>query len=52
MNKKIFGIKIGTYLTVIFCAVAAVLFWLYVKYMDAASPSCDVTAFLRGFLWR
>ena len=52
MNKKFLGIRIGTDITVIFCAVAAVLFWLCVKYMEATAPSSDVTAFLRGFLWR
>ena len=52
MNKKILGIKISTYLTVVFCALAAVLFWLCVKYMEASAPSGAATAFLRGFLWR
>lgn len=35
MKKKIFGIKIGTILTVIVSLVAAVLFWLFVKYSQA-----------------
>ena len=52
MNKKILGIKISTYLTVICCAAAAVLFWLYVKYMEATPTDADATAFIRGFLWR
>ena len=51
MNKKFLGIRIGTYLTVICCAAAAVLFWLYVKYMEANPYGTEVTAFLRGLQW-
>ena len=34
MKKKIFGIKIGTILSVILCFFLAVLFWLFVKYSE------------------
>lgn len=37
MKKKIFGIKIGTILSVILCLVAAVLFWLFVKYSESGA---------------
>lgn len=37
MKKKIFGIKIGTVLTWLFCLIAAVLFWLFVKYSDVSA---------------
>lgn len=47
MNKKILGIKISTYLTVVFCAIAAVFCWLYVKYVE---PS-QVAAALGCSLW-
>ncbi len=34
MNKKIFGIKLGTILTTAFCFIAAVVVWLFVKYTN------------------
>lgn len=43
MNKKFLGIKISTYLTVICCAIAAVLFWLFVKYSE--NPNFDINSF-------
>ena len=52
MNKKIFGIKISTYLTVICCAVAAVMFWLFVKYAEThALDAQSAIAFFRGLKW-
>lgn len=35
MKKKIFGIKIGTILYFFACFLAAVIFWLYVKYTES-----------------
>ncbi len=35
MKKKIFGIKIGTVISVVLALIAAVLFWLFVGYSDA-----------------
>ena len=32
MNKKIFGIRIGTVLKVIICLIAAVAFWILARY--------------------
>ena len=52
MNKKFLGIKISTYLTVICCAVAAVLFWLFVKYTETTPPKAQsAIAFIRGLKW-
>ena len=39
MNKKIFGIKIGTYLTVVLCLVLAVTIWLAVKMIPAPTEA-------------
>ena len=36
MNKKQFGKKIGTVLTLSMCLAAAVLFWLFVKYCEVS----------------
>ena len=44
MKKKLFGIKIGTYISVIVSLAFAVLFWLLVKYAEA-----DATAALALF---
>lgn len=35
MNKKLFGHRLLTVITLILCLGAAVLFWLFVKYCDA-----------------
>ena len=35
MNKKIFGIKIGTILTFIVCLVIAIALWAMVKYQSS-----------------
>ena len=35
MKKKLFGIKIGTYISVIISLAFAVLFWLLVKYAES-----------------
>ena len=52
MNKKFLGIKLGTYLTVICCAIAAVFFWLFVKYSELNPPDAQAAvSFTRGFLW-
>jgi hypothetical protein len=32
MNKKNFGIRIGTVVTVILCMIAAIAFWLLARY--------------------
>lgn len=39
MKKKIFGIKIGTILSVFLCFIFAVLFWLFVKYSEAGESA-------------
>lgn len=39
MNKKILGIRIGTYLCVILSVISAVLFWLYAKAVNATPPA-------------
>ena len=52
MNKRFLGIKLSTYLIVICCAAAAVLFWLYVKYIETTPAGADAVAFVRGLLCR
>ena len=44
MKKKFFGIKINTVLTVIACLVAAVAFWLLVKYTESLDPATAFNA--------
>ncbi len=34
MDKKIFGIRIGTYVTALVCVACAVAFWLFVKILE------------------
>ena len=45
MNKKIFGIKIGTILTAVACLVIAIAIWMLVKYkmdISAGSPAIGI----------
>ncbi len=37
MKKKIFGVKFGTILGVLLCAIVAVAFWFMVKYSQLES---------------
>lgn len=49
MNKKFFGIKIGTWISAFLCLVIALFIWIYVEYDKAindqpspeASEGCD-----------
>ena len=47
MNKKIFGIKISTYLTVIGCLALAVVIWLSVKMMPDANGALKLIGNIR-----
>ena len=44
MDKKIFGIKLGTILSVFLCLIAAIIFWLAAKYSerDAAAAIANL----------
>ena len=52
MNKKLFGIKVGTFLTAVACIAVAVFIWLLVKFVS--KPDLNSVAvnyeFLRGIL--
>ncbi len=37
MDKKIFGIRIGTLISLVVCIVVAFCIWLYANYIDVAS---------------
>jgi hypothetical protein len=41
MNKKIFGIKVSTYLTVLLCLVCAVTVWLFAKISPSLSAEVN-----------
>ena len=46
MDKKLFGIKISTYLQIFVCLIIAFCVWFFAKYIT--SPSTEETAI--GFL--
>ena len=49
MNKKIFGIRVGTIITVIVCFVLAVFMWLFVNFKNAnAFSGIMLLDFIRG----
>ncbi len=43
MDKKIFGIRIGTYFTILLSLICALIFWLYVNIVPQDSLT-SVTA--------
>jgi flagellar basal body-associated protein FliL len=49
MNKKILGIRLGTYLCVILSVICAVLFWLYAKAVNA-TPQSSAFAFIGNLI--
>ena len=51
MKKKIFGIKIGTILSVLCSLAAAVLFWLVVRYTEATSAEALRVSFTDLVRW-
>ena len=49
MNKKIFVIRVGTYLLVLLCLVIAVTVWLAVKMIPSQAEAFNLVRRLR---WR
>jgi len=49
MKKKIFGIRIGTIISVILSLIAAVLLWLFVGYFHEAEAAVSLAAGVIGF---
>jgi len=49
MNKKIFGIKLGTILTVFVCVLVAVAVWMLVKYHTDSSAVASAAQQLSVF---
>ena len=45
MNKKIFGIKIKTYLQMFLCLLVAVAVWLFVQYTNMRNSTAENEAF-------
>ena len=42
MNKKLFGIKLGTYLLLLLCLLAAFLIWIFVNISSVTDDAeCD-----------
>ena len=44
MNKKIFGVRLSTYLTIALCFVAAFFLWLYVNYPDSSIAEAAIVS--------
>lgn len=44
MNKKIFGIKVSTLLTVLMCFLCAVILWVYVAFLQDGAVASENTA--------
>ncbi len=49
MNKKIFGIKIGTMISFVVCIVVAFCIWLYANYISASDVA---TSFVHALIPR
>lgn len=50
MNKKIFGIRLGTIISLFLCLAVAFLIWLYANYtmMDKGALEAAVSLLTRG----
>lgn len=48
MNKKIFGIRLGTIISFAVCLVVAFLIWLYANYTAMTDSSEALSLLLRG----
>jgi len=50
MKKKIFGIKLGTVLTVVISLIAALAWWIVVNYLAKSGDMTALTSISRLFL--
>ena len=50
MNKKLFGIKISTYLQAFVCLVLALGVWIFAKYVELNTTEETVSGVIHGFL--
>lgn len=41
MNKKVFGIKISTIISVLVCLIAAILFWTMANLPESVFEACS-----------
>lgn len=48
MNKKLFGIKISTYLQILACFIAAFCVWFFAKYVALTEINEAVTGIFTG----
>lgn len=46
MDKKLFGIKLSTYISTIICFAVAFFVWFVAKYIDISESNEQVFAFL------
>ena len=44
MNKKLFGIKVSTYLQIIVCFIVAFCVWFFAEYVDLTETNGSATA--------
>ena len=49
MNKKLFGIKVSTYLQILVCFIVAFCVWFYAKYADLTETNEAVSNMLARF---
>ena len=50
MNKKIFGVRLSTYLTIALCIIAAFFLWLYVNYPESNAVEAAITSNIASLL--
>lgn len=49
MNKKLFGIKISTYLQILVCFIVAFSIWFFAKYVELSEINEAVTEVSTSF---
>lgn len=48
MDKKLFGIKLSTYLQLVVCVIIAFCVWFFAKYIETSQIEETVSGFLTG----
>lgn len=49
MKKNHFSNKINTVVTAVLCVLAAVMFWLFAKYLEGSTEAIKLVGSFRGF---
>lgn len=49
MNKKIFGLRVGTLVSFVVCVIVAICIWIYANYIESSAVLGTTTFHLTKF---